>query len=102
MDDTAPQENPPADFNKIDLSQLQGFSFGTQWTQDKSGGSGKREGGDRRPERRFPGDEGAPDRRDRRAFRRPNGDAPAGGPGAAPASRPAPARREYSGERGAG
>src|SRR4051812_14078664 len=36
MEDNAPQEkeNPPADFNKLDLSQLQGFSFGTQWTQD--------------------------------------------------------------------
>jgi len=31
MDDQPPQENPPADFNKLDLSQLQGFSFGTQW-----------------------------------------------------------------------
>ena len=95
MDDTVPKENPPADFNKIDLSQLQGFSFGTQWTQDKSGAAGKREAGDRRPgreERRSPADDGAPDRRDRRAFRRPNGDAPPG----------APVRREFSGERGGG
>src|SRR5882757_10858276 len=36
MDDTASNENPPKGFNKIDLTQLQGFSFGTQWTQDKS------------------------------------------------------------------
>src|SRR5205814_756411 len=35
MDDNAPKEIPPADFNKLDLSQLQGFSFGTQWTQEK-------------------------------------------------------------------
>jgi hypothetical protein len=35
MDDNAPKENPPGDFNKLDLSQLQGFSFGTQWTQEK-------------------------------------------------------------------
>ena len=56
MDDADAKENPPADleatsrpphkdddsaapgsgaqspFNKIDLTQLQGFSFGTQWT----------------------------------------------------------------------
>jgi hypothetical protein len=35
MDDNAPKENPSPDFNKLDLSQLQSFSFGTQWTQDK-------------------------------------------------------------------
>jgi hypothetical protein len=35
MDDDASKENPTADFNKIDLSQLQGFSFGTQWAKDK-------------------------------------------------------------------
>ena len=35
MDDSAPSSNPSSDFNKIDLSQLQSFSFGTQWTQDK-------------------------------------------------------------------
>jgi hypothetical protein len=37
MDDPASNENPQKDFNKIDLAQLQGFSFGTQWTQDKGG-----------------------------------------------------------------
>jgi len=26
MDDNAPKENPPTGFNKLDLSQLQGFS----------------------------------------------------------------------------
>ncbi len=35
MDDDASKDNPTADFNKIDLSQLQGFSFGTQWAKDK-------------------------------------------------------------------
>ena len=30
MDDTPAKENPSKDFNKLDLSQLQGFSFGTQ------------------------------------------------------------------------
>ena len=89
MDDNAPSENPPKDFNKLDLTQLQGFSFGTQWTQDKSSprearrddrprrgddGEGRREGGGGAP--------GGEIRRDRRAFRKPAGpatDAPAGG-----------------------
>ena len=68
---------PLGAFNKIDLSQLQGFSFGTQWTQDKSAPS---EGRDRPEPRRFrdgPG-EGPGDRRDRRAFRRPEGPAEGG------------------------
>ena len=49
MDDNAPQEkSPPADLNKIDLSQLSGFSFGTSWVQDKSTPNERRsrEGGD--------------------------------------------------------
>src|SRR3954463_14156057 len=81
MEDNAPQEketekeNPPADFNKLDLSQLQGFSFGTQWTQDKSAPGDRRErreGGDDRP-RRDGGGTGGAGARDRRAFRRPAG-----------------------------
>lgn len=102
MDDNAPQENPPSGFNKIDLTQLQGFSFGTQWTQDKSAGREARQ--DDRPRREGPDrrdDRGAPDRRDRRAFRKPATDganAPAGG--AAPAAPGADARapqRDFSG-----
>jgi hypothetical protein len=106
MDDNAAKETPPPDFNKIDLSQLQGFSFGTQWTQDKSG-AGQRDRGDagpRRDERRDLGGEGA-DRRDRRAFRRADGP-PSGGPEnrapagpGGPAAPGAPARREYAGDR---
>jgi hypothetical protein len=100
MDDNVPQENPPPDFNKIDLSQLQGFSFGTQWTQDKSGAGDKQGGGGSRPRR----DDGpSADRRDRRAFRRPEGapgDAPpqnrAPEPGGGGAGAGGP-RREYSG-----
>lgn len=98
MEDDAPKENPPPDFNKLDLSQLQGFSFGTQWTQDKGSPRSDRESGGDRPRR----DDNGPDRRDRRGFRRPTGDvgtapgAPAGGPGAG-----APERREFSGDRGA-
>lgn len=68
MDDTPDQETPPKDFNKLDLSQLQGFSFGTQWTQDKAAAGDRREPGER-PHREGPG--GAPERRDRRAFRKP-------------------------------
>lgn len=69
MEDDAPKENPPADFNKLDLSQLQGFSFGTQWTQDKGSSSRGAEGGERG--RRDDHREGAgPERRDRRGFRR--------------------------------
>jgi len=97
MDDNAPQEKAPsADLNKIDLSQLSGFSFGTSWVQDKStpGERRGREGGDDRP-RRDGG--GAPERRDRRSFSRP-----AGGPGPGPGAGPgvgAPERRDFSGER---
>jgi hypothetical protein len=75
MDDETAKENPPADFNKIDLSQLQGFSFGTQWTQDKSSGPERRSRGADRPPREERGDDGprgpAPNRRDRRSFQRP-------------------------------
>ena len=101
MDDNAPKENPPADFNKLDLSQLQSFSFGTQWTQDKSSPSERRErepGGERpRRDDRRDGPGGAPVNRDRRAFRKPAG-APGGEGGqGAPAGSGAPERREYSG-----
>lgn len=101
MDDNAPQEkSPPADLNKIDLSQLNGFSFGTSWVQDKSTPNerGSREGGDDRP-RRDAG--GAPDRRDRRGLSRTSGGPSPGGP-AGPSvggGGGAPERREFSGER---
>ena len=98
MDDNAPQEkSPPADLNKIDLSQLSGFSFGTSWVQDKSTPNERRsrEGGDDRP-RREAGV--APDRRDRRGFSRPAGGPGPGGP-AGPSGGGAPERREFSGER---
>ncbi len=108
MDDNAPKENPPADFNKLDLSQLQGFSFGTQWTQEKPSSSPERrdrEGGERprREDRRDGGGAGAPSR-DRRTFRRPAGpggpDSGAGGgagPGGAPGGAGGHERREFSG-----
>jgi hypothetical protein len=90
MDDTVPKEDSPPDFNKIDLSQLQGFSFGTQWTQDKSGGADKGEKRPDRESRRQPSGDGPADRRDRRSFRRPEG-APSSG-GAAPSRPSAPQR----------
>ncbi|MES2694914.1 MAG: hypothetical protein V4773_15695 [Verrucomicrobiota bacterium] len=102
MDDNAPKENPPADFNKLDLTQLQGFSFGTQWTQEKPSAPGRREdGGDRR--REGPGG-GAPSR-DRRSFRRPAGPGGDTGGGGAPVNREGGGggggeRREFSGDRG--
>jgi hypothetical protein len=102
MDDNAPKENPPADFNKLDLSQLQSFSFGTQWTQDKSAPSDRRERRDEgeRPRREDRREGSGPDRRDRRSFRRPAG--PGGGEGGgagAGAGGGAPERREFSGDR---
>lgn len=110
MDDTPAKENPPKDFNKLDLSQLQGFSFGTQWSQDKTSAPDQRDRSERprrdsMPERREGG--AAPDRRDRRAFRKPSGDssggASSGAPSAPTSGAPAgdgPGRREYSGDRG--
>jgi hypothetical protein len=105
MDDTPAKENPPKDFNKLDLSQLQGFSFGTQWTQDKSSPSERRErdAGGERPRRddRRDGPGGGPQSRDRRTFRRPAGpagagDAPGGaGPGGGGGT--SEPRREFSG-----
>jgi len=75
MDDTASNENPPKDFNKLDLTQLQGFSFGTQWTQEKAAAHEARH--DDRPHRdddrrREGGAPGGPSR-DRRGFRKPAG-----------------------------
>ncbi|MBK8857267.1 MAG: hypothetical protein IPN11_06120 [Opitutaceae bacterium] len=102
MDDNAPKENPSPDFNKLDLSQLQSFSFGTQWTQDKqeksSPGGERRERSDRpRRDDRRPG-MGEP-RRDRRTFQKPAGapagDAPSAPAGGAPDRRP---RRDFAGD----
>ncbi len=90
MDDDASKANPTADFNKIDLSQLQGFSFGTSWAKDKEAPSQGRDHSER-PHRddRGAGPGGAPDRRDRRAFRKPAGDGPS-----------APQLRDGQGDRG--
>ncbi len=109
MDDTPAKETPAKEFNKLDLSQLQGFSFGTQWTQDKTSAPDSRERSDRPrreygPERRDGA--GGPERRDRRSFRRPaGGDNPggsgmAGGAGGGSSGAEPGARREFNPERG--
>jgi hypothetical protein len=100
MDDDASKDSPTADFNKIDLSQLQGFSFGTQWAKDKDSPVDTRERPDR-PQRddRAGGPGGPADRRDRRAFRRPAGEpAPSAPRDVAPER---PQRREMGGGGGA-
>ncbi len=95
MDETPSPQTPDQGLNKLDLSQLQGFSFGTSWSQDKSAQGGARpERRDDRPRR----DGDAPARRDRRDFRRPAG-APATGD-AGPASAPRPEGGERRDDRG--
>ena len=87
-----------AEINKIDLSALAGFSFGTQWTPSGD----RREGGSQGPQRGREGDGPQGEfRRDRRQARRPAGGpgesmpAPAGGAGA-----PAPRNdRPFQGDR---
>ncbi len=95
MDDDASKDSPAAGFNKIDLTQLQGFSFGTQWAKDKESPSDGRD----RPRRddRASGPGAGPDRRDRRAFRKPAGEG-TGAPAREPQGERGPRRdSEYSG-----
>jgi len=98
MDDNAAKENPSPDFNKLDLTQLQSFSFGTQWTKDKEAPAtdDRRDRGDRPPRR--DDRRSAPDRRDRRTFQKPAG-APAGNEDGAGAPAHTPERRQFSGDR---
>jgi len=86
-------------FNKIDLTQLQGFSFGTQWTQDKSAPSDRRDRPEPRRFREGPGD-GPADRRDRRSFRRSEGPADTGAPPRREEDRPAAGGRGSEGPGG--
>jgi hypothetical protein len=91
MEDTTPaNDSNDSGLNKIDLSQLQAFSFGTQWTEVKPISPARRERdfdrgdrGDRGDRRPGGGGQGAPSR-DRRSFQKPAGPAPTGG--AAPAA----------------
>lgn len=65
MDDTPANQTPGEDFNKLDLSALEAFQFGTQWTDagSKKHGGGSSQGASR---------EGDAPRRDRRPPRRPS------------------------------
>jgi hypothetical protein len=81
MDDTKPaNESNESGLNKIDLTQLQSFNFGTQWTEVKPVAPGGRRDNDRgeRRERRDDAGNRGPAQRDRRTFQKP------AGPGAAP------------------
>lgn len=100
MDDSKPANEPNEQgLNKIDLSQLQTFNFGTQWTEVKpvSPGGRRERDFDRedRPPRRDDGGRGAPPR-DRRAFRKPAGPA-SGGAGAPAGGDDRPPRRDGGG-----
>ena len=100
MDDQPAKENPPKDFNKLDLSQLQGFSFGTSWAQDKTGASDRRDSGDRPPRENREGGDRRDAPRDRRAFRKPAGPATGTEPARPDQGTGAPSdRRNYGGER---
>ena len=101
MDDTTPaKDSNDQGLNKIDLTQLQAFSFGTQWTEVKPISPQRREF-DREPRERRDdgGGRGAP-ARDRRVFRKPTGPstgapgagAPVGGDGQGQAPGDAPRR----------
>src|SRR5690606_30635096 len=77
MDDNKPANEPnEPGLNKIDLTQLQSFNFGTQWTEVKPLSPGARrdaDRGERRDRRDDGGNRGAPAQRDRRAFHKPAG-----------------------------
>lgn len=95
MADQTPQEKKPSEINRIDLSALAGFSFGTQWTEASSSRSSAREA-EGRDERGHRG--GGEVRRDRRPARRPSGGASGdlAGAGAGEAGAAfAPDRREH-------
>lgn len=99
MDDIKPaNESNDSGLNKLDLSQLQSFSFGTQWSEVKPvSPGGRRERDFDRPGRRDDGGgHGAPPR-DRRSFQKPSGPTP-GGAGFAP-SAPSREGQPQGGER---
>ncbi|HZL46263.1 MAG TPA: hypothetical protein VFC28_08550 [Opitutaceae bacterium] len=98
MDEPPAKETPGEGLNKIDLSQLQDFRFGTQWTEIKSVPGARREpehdrgprrDGGGRGEGRPRGAEAGEPRRDRRVFHRPGGEGAGATPSGEPESRPA-------------
>jgi hypothetical protein len=92
MDEQPDSEKEQSEINKIDLSALQGFSFGTQWTPAEKASGPRREGREREhqggPREK---QQGAHPPRDRRQLRRSPGDA----------QRPAPAQGQGEDSRGA-
>ena len=117
MDDQKPaNDNSQPGLNKIDLGQLNSFTFGTQWTEAKVSAPSQRRdrdfehGGDRR-DRRDDANRGGPPggQRDRRSFQKPVGaptgpsgggaGAGAGGP-AGPSGAPQGERRNFGGQGG--
>ena len=85
MDETPAKETPGEGLNKIDLSQLQDFRFGTQWTEIKSVPGSRREfEGESRPDAtgggrgegrpRGAGGSGEPRAGSARIFQRPGGE----------------------------
>lgn len=75
-DEELPKE-PKKEFNKLDLSQLESFSFGTEWTKEKQAPGGGDRRRDDRPRRDGPRD----DRKDRRGFKRSHTGGGGGGGG---------------------
>lgn len=107
MDDQtpAPDSNEQQGLNKIDLSQLQDFTFGTQWSEVKPVSPQQRrdrdfDRGERRDRREGGGGERGAPPRDRRGFRKPAG-APAGAPGGGEGGQRPPQgdRPPYGGDR---
>ncbi len=90
MDDTPAKETPGEKINKLDLSALEAFQFGTQWTD--AGGAKPSGGASGAAARERRGEQGPAVRRDRRPPNRPStrerGDGLPGGE--RDASRPAP------------
>jgi hypothetical protein len=81
MDEQPDSEKEQSEINKIDLSALQGFSFGTQWTPAEKASAPRREGREREHQGSRDRQGGAQPPRDRRQMRRQQGEGP----------RPAPA-----------
>ncbi len=104
MDDSKPvNDSNDQGLNKIDLSQLQAFSFGTQWTEVKPVSPPRRERdsdrGGERPDRR---DGPSAPSRDRRTFRKPAGPSAPGPGGASEPRREGPGGEPRRFERGPG
>ncbi|MCC5022804.1 MAG: hypothetical protein J6386_08400 [Candidatus Synoicihabitans palmerolidicus] len=96
MDDKPQNQEPKKEFTKLDLSQLQSFSFGTQWTQEKTPKGGAAGGHDDRPRRSDPREP----RKDRRGFKRPSGGPGAPGGGGPGGPRPQGGGRGREGQGG--